>query len=90
MLGKTGVVVTALGFGAAPIGNLYEAVPDEQAAQTVTAAWDAGIRYFDTAPHYGMGLSERRVEVGGDDRVHPSRTRPPCRGRAWCAGRPAA
>jgi len=61
MLGKTGVVVTALGFGAAPIGNLYEAVPDEQAAQTVTAAWDAGIRYFDTAPHYGIGLSERRV-----------------------------
>jgi D-threo-aldose 1-dehydrogenase len=60
-LGKTDVVVTALGFGAASIGNLYRSVPDEQAARTVTAAWDAGIRYFDTAPHYGVGLSERRL-----------------------------
>jgi D-threo-aldose 1-dehydrogenase len=60
-LGKTEVVVTALGFGAASIGNLYRSVPDEQAAQTVTAAWDAGVRYFDTAPHYGVGLSERRL-----------------------------
>lgn len=61
MVGKSTVDVTALGFGAAPIGNLFKAVPDEQAAQTVTAAWDAGIRYFDTAPHYGVGLAERRM-----------------------------
>lgn len=50
-----------LGFGAAGIGNLYRAMPDARAAATVDAAWDAGIRYFDTAPHYGLGLSERRL-----------------------------
>ncbi|MGM7776803.1 aldo/keto reductase [Arthrobacter sp. KNU-44] len=50
-----------LGFGAAGIGNLYCAMPDAQAASTVNAAWDAGVRYFDTAPHYGLGLSERRL-----------------------------
>ncbi|MFJ5958697.1 aldo/keto reductase [Paenarthrobacter sp. NPDC092416] len=50
-----------LGFGAAGIGNLYRAMPDAQASETVDAAWDAGIRYFDTAPHYGLGLSERRL-----------------------------
>ncbi|WP_427016352.1 aldo/keto reductase [Pseudarthrobacter sp. P1] len=53
--------LTTLGFGAAGIGNLYRAVSDEMAAATVEAAWDAGIRYFDTAPHYGLGLSERRL-----------------------------
>lgn len=50
-----------LGFGAAGIGNLYRAMDDDVAAATVGAAWDAGIRYFDTAPHYGLGLSERRL-----------------------------
>lgn len=50
-----------LGFGAAGIGNLYRAMPDSRAAATVTAAWDSGVRYFDTAPHYGLGLSERRL-----------------------------
>ncbi len=43
------------------MGNLYRAISDEQAAATVEAAWNAGIRYFDTAPHYGLGLSERRI-----------------------------
>jgi D-threo-aldose 1-dehydrogenase len=61
MVGRTDVAVTGLGFGAASIGNLYRAVPDGQAAATVVAAWDAGIRYFDTAPHYGLGLAERRL-----------------------------
>ncbi|WP_155372449.1 aldo/keto reductase [Catellatospora vulcania] len=60
-LGGSKVAVSALGFGAASIGNLYRAVPDEQAAATVDAAWQAGIRYFDTAPHYGLGLSEQRL-----------------------------
>ncbi|MEU6844090.1 aldo/keto reductase [Streptomyces sp. NPDC046716] len=60
-LGRTGVPVTALGFGAAAIGNLYTPVDDEEAHAALTAAWDAGIRYFDTAPHYGVGVSERRV-----------------------------
>lgn len=50
-----------LGFGAAGIGNLYRAMDDGVAAATVAAGWDAGIRYFDTAPHYGLGLSERRL-----------------------------
>ena len=50
-----------LGFGTSTLGNLYEAISDELAGSTVEAAWDAGIRYFDTAPHYGLGLSERRL-----------------------------
>ncbi|WP_174555126.1 aldo/keto reductase [Actinomadura hibisca] len=51
----------ALGFGAAAIGNLYTAVSDQDAAEAVHAAREAGVRYFDTAPHYGLGLSERRL-----------------------------
>ncbi|MFJ4026852.1 aldo/keto reductase [Paenarthrobacter sp. NPDC089989] len=50
-----------LGLGGAGIGNLYRAIPDGEALATVLAAWDAGIRYFDTAPHYGLGLSEQRL-----------------------------
>ncbi|MGN6199566.1 aldo/keto reductase [Humibacter sp.] len=50
-----------LGFGAASIGNLYRAVSDERAHDALDAAWNGGIRYFDTAPHYGLGLSERRL-----------------------------
>ncbi|WP_433893739.1 aldo/keto reductase [Streptomyces sp. CA-111067] len=60
-LGRTGVTVTALGFGAAPIGNLYRPLAEPDALAAVNAAWDSGIRYFDTAPHYGLGLSERRL-----------------------------
>lgn len=51
----------SLVFGGAPIGGLYAPVSDEAAAATLQAAWDAGIRAFDTAPHYGVGLSERRI-----------------------------
>ncbi|BCW38015.1 oxidoreductase aryl-alcohol dehydrogenase like protein [Arthrobacter sp. StoSoilA2] len=50
-----------LGFGGAGIGNLYKAIPDGEALATVLAAWDSGVRYFDTAPHYGLGLSEQRL-----------------------------
>jgi len=50
-----------LGFGAAPIGNLYRPVSDEDASAALEAAWEGGIRYYDTAPHYGLGLSERRL-----------------------------
>jgi D-threo-aldose 1-dehydrogenase len=50
-----------LGFGAGAIGNLYRAMPDEDAAATARSAWDAGLRYYDTAPHYGFGLSEKRL-----------------------------
>ncbi|GHE06406.1 aldo/keto reductase [Streptomyces alanosinicus] len=60
-LGRSGVEVSPLGFGAAPLGNLYTPLDDEQAGQALAAAWQRGIRYFDTAPHYGLGLSERRL-----------------------------
>ncbi|MBP2708614.1 aldo/keto reductase [Microbispora sp. RL4-1S] len=50
-----------IGFGGSPLGNLGSPVSDEEATRTLRRAWDAGIRYFDTAPHYGLGLSERRV-----------------------------
>lgn len=49
------------GFGGAPIGNLGTPVSDDDALAAIEAAWSAGVRYFDTAPHYGMGLSERRL-----------------------------
>ncbi|GAA2059817.1 aldo/keto reductase [Catenulispora yoronensis] len=53
--------LTDLSFGAAGIGNLFSVVGEQDARATVDAAWDAGIRVFDTAPHYGLGLSERRL-----------------------------
>ncbi|WP_427170609.1 aldo/keto reductase [Arthrobacter sp. 92] len=57
----TAVSLTSLGFGAAPVGNLYRSTSDDDAADAVEASWNAGLRYFDTAPHYGLGLSERRL-----------------------------
>jgi len=56
-----GPAVTELGLGAAQFGNLYRETTDGEAQSAADAAWDAGIRYFDTAPHYGLGLSERRL-----------------------------
>ncbi|WP_328908229.1 aldo/keto reductase [Streptomyces sp. NBC_00234] len=50
-----------LGFGTAPLGNMFRAIPDDEATATVEAAWNHGIRYFDTAPFYGAGLSEIRL-----------------------------
>lgn len=49
------------GLGCAPLGNLYRAMSDEQAHDLLEAAWAAGVRWFDTSPHYGLGLSERRL-----------------------------
>ncbi|MER7349706.1 aldo/keto reductase [Streptomyces aurantiacus] len=60
-LGRGTVRVSELSFGGAGIGNLYSPVTDEDAAVALDSAWDAGLRYFDTAPHYGLGLSERRI-----------------------------
>ncbi|MFV1441942.1 aldo/keto reductase [Phaeobacter sp. JH20_36] len=60
-IGKTDVTVTEVSFGCASIGNLYHAVSDVQAQDVIAAAWQEGIRYFDTAPHYGRGLSEQRL-----------------------------
>jgi D-threo-aldose 1-dehydrogenase len=51
----------SIGLGCAQLGNLYAAIDDTVATGTVDAAWDTGIRFFDTAPHYGLGLSERRL-----------------------------
>jgi D-threo-aldose 1-dehydrogenase len=56
-----GTRLTELSLGCAQLGNLHQAIDDDTAAATVDAAWDAGVRYFDTAPHYGLGLSERRL-----------------------------
>ncbi|MGW1813849.1 aldo/keto reductase [Streptomyces sp. NPDC002125] len=60
-LGHSAVEITELSFGAAAIGNLFAEVDPGQAAAAVDAAWDEGVRHFDTAPHYGLGLSERRL-----------------------------
>ena len=59
-LGPTEVEVTQLGFGGAGLGDLFEVIPEAQAAATLEAAWDAGIRYYDTAPWYGLTQSEHR------------------------------
>lgn len=56
-----GAALGPLGFGCAGIGNLYRGMTDADAAAALQAAWDGGSRYFDTAPHYGLGLSERRL-----------------------------
>ncbi len=57
----TRVPLTELSLGCAQLGNLYRAIDDAEATATVDAAYACGIRYFDTAPHYGLGLSERRL-----------------------------
>lgn len=62
-LGNGGIAFSALGFGTAPIGNLYRAVPEAEAQATLAAAWDGGVRYFDTAPLYGLGLAETRLNA---------------------------
>ena len=58
---KTGIALSELSLGCAQLGNLYREVSDRDARATVDAAWRLGVRYFDTAPHYGLGLSERRL-----------------------------
>ncbi len=60
-IGSRGVRVTGLGLGTAPLGGLYRDVPDSEAQATIDAAWNAGVRYFDTAPHYGHTKSEHRL-----------------------------
>ncbi len=60
-LGNGGIDFTSLGFGAAPLGNLFRAITEDEAQATLQRAWDAGVRYFDTAPLYGLGLSETRI-----------------------------
>lgn len=59
--GTGGLKFTELGFGTAPLGNLYRAISDADAEAILEQAWDAGVRYYDTAPLYGLGLSETRL-----------------------------
>jgi D-threo-aldose 1-dehydrogenase len=54
-------IPSRIGFGTAPLGNMYRDIPAEEAIATVQAAWDSGIRYFDAAPLYGAGLAELRL-----------------------------
>jgi len=60
-IGNGGLDFTELGFGSAPLGNLYRAIDEDAAQATLRAAWDGGARYFDTAPLYGLGLAETRL-----------------------------
>ncbi|HEU0223553.1 MAG TPA: aldo/keto reductase, partial [Paracoccaceae bacterium] len=59
--GTGGITFTELGCGTAPLGNLYRAITDAEAEAALEAAWEGGVRYFDTAPLYGLGLSETRL-----------------------------
>ncbi|MGO4830692.1 aldo/keto reductase [Rhizobiaceae sp. 2RAB30] len=59
--GRSGLEVTAMGLGTAPLGNQFRAVSEEDSRAVIRGAWDAGLRYFDTAPMYGHGLSEHRL-----------------------------
>jgi aryl-alcohol dehydrogenase-like predicted oxidoreductase len=68
-LGKSGITTTLMGLGGAPLGDLYEVIPEERALGTIQAAYDLGIRLFDTAPLYGKGVSEHRF--GAVLRQHP-------------------
>ncbi|MEW9805714.1 aldo/keto reductase [Mesorhizobium sp. ZMM04-5] len=60
-VGRTSLELPAFGFGAAHLGELYGKVDEAQSRETLEAAWDAGVRFYDTAPWYGRGLSEHRL-----------------------------
>jgi len=63
-LGSTDIKVSVLGFGSAPLGDIYEYLDDEVAVSTVETAAQLGITFFDTAPLYGQGMAEHRVGTG--------------------------
>ena len=60
-IGRGSLQVSGLGLGTAPLGGLYRDLSDEEAHATIAAAWNAGVRYFDTAPHYGNTKAEHRL-----------------------------
>lgn len=60
-MGIRDVLVNRLGFGTAPLGNMFRDIPDHEAEATVDAAWEHGTRFFDTAPMYGAGLAQIRL-----------------------------
>ena len=70
-LGNTAADLPILGFGGAPLGELFEKVDEAQSTETLDTAYSLGIRYYDTAPWYGHGLSEHRT--GGLLRCHPKK-----------------
>lgn len=59
-IGTSSVEVSVLGFGGVAVGNLFEQMPEERALATIEAAWQSGVRFFDTSPYYGHGMSEHR------------------------------
>lgn len=61
LIGRGGLTAPPVGYGAAALGNLYQALADDEWPEIVPAAWAGGVRYFDVAPHYGLGLAERRL-----------------------------
>jgi D-threo-aldose 1-dehydrogenase len=71
-LGNSGFTVTILGLGGGPIGNFRCPISDEEARATIEAAWEVGVRYFDTAPLYGHGRSERRLGTALEHRPRDS------------------
>jgi len=87
-LGATGVCVSRLVMGCAPLGGLFAPVAEQQARATVDAAWDLGVRTFDTAPHYGAGLSERRLGAALRDRPRDEYVLSTKVGRLLVAGTP--
>jgi D-threo-aldose 1-dehydrogenase len=89
-LGRTDLSVTELGFGGAPLGNLFTPIPEAAALRAVQVAFDAGIRYFDTAPLYGHGLSERRLGAALGTYFRPTVVLSSKVGRLLEPGEPAA
>ena len=87
-LGATGVRVSRLVMGCAPLGGLFAPVPEPQARATVEEAWDLGVRAFDTAPHYGAGLSEQRLGAALRDRPRDEYVLSTKVGRLLVAGTP--
>jgi len=89
-LGKSALAVTQLGFGTAPLGGFRARIPETEAVATITAAHDAGLRFFDTSPYYGYGRAELRLgsalqDMPRDDLVVSSKIAAGCRlcGQGW-------
>ncbi|MGV9862983.1 aldo/keto reductase [Rhodococcus koreensis] len=60
-IGRTDITVSELGYGASALGNLYQEMPEDEPRRIIDEAWSQGVRYFDVAPHYGLGLAETRL-----------------------------
>ena len=76
-LGRIGLELSMLGFGGTALGNMYTAMSESDAIETLHSAYASGLRYFDTAPLYGHGLSELRLGSGLRRFADPERSFPP-------------